>query len=288
MVQGAGAIAKFVPLRPNSERTSCSSEWKLDLTELEKNFNEKTKLLFLNNPNNPLGKVFSLEELTSITDLCKKYDVVVVADEVYEWMVYSDKRIIKVASLPGMWDRTITIGSAGKAFSATGWKLGWAIGPEHLIHSLQTVHQNCCFTCATPLQETVAISIETEIDRLESKDCYFNSISDELLEKRSFLKDLLSSVGFHPIIPEGGYFMMADFSSLPCDFQYDSKNEECKDFQFVKWLTKTKRIATIPPTAFYSPQHAYLGENFVRFCFIKKDSTLEEAASIMKTSFILK
>merc|ERR1711976_386945 len=125
-----------------------------------------------------------LEELEMIADLCKKHDVVAIADEVYEWLIYQDNKHIKIATLPGMWDRTVTIGSAGKTFSVTGWKLGWSIGPSHLLHALQTVHQNCCYTCPTPIQEAVAVGFETELKRLNSPECYYNELPAELLPKR--------------------------------------------------------------------------------------------------------
>lgn len=149
-----------------------SADWKLDPVELEKLFNEKTKMIILNTPHNPLGKVFDREELEMIANLCKKFDVLCVSDEVYEHMVFEPYEHIRICkflkkcwvlqsdsnyslisgTLPGMWERTITIGSAGKTFSVTGWKLGWAYGPQNLIKNLQIVHQNCVYTCATPIQ----------------------------------------------------------------------------------------------------------------------------------------
>ena len=283
MVTVAGGVPVYVPLRPVAcveGGVQSSASWKLDMDELSSKFSSKTKAIFLNNPNNPSGKVFNAEELEGIGELCKKHDVLVFADEVYEWLVYKPKSLVKMASLPGMWDRTITIGSAGKTFSVTGWKLGWAFGPQHLIHALQTVHQNCVYTCATNLQEAVAMGLELERGRMDHPDCYFHSLPADLEPKRDRMADMLTMVGMKPIIPEGGYFMLADFSGLNVD--YEDGTNDLKDYKFVRWLMKTKGVATIPPTAFYSEQHRHLAENLVRFCFVKHDATLDKAASIFQ------
>ncbi|XP_059739051.1 kynurenine--oxoglutarate transaminase 3 isoform X6 [Bos taurus] len=154
MVRMAGATPVFVPLRckPVDGKKCSSSDWTLDPQELASKFNSKTKAIILNTPHNPLGKVYTKEELQVIADLCIKYDTLCISDEVYEWLVYTGNKHFKIATFPGMWERTITIGSAGKTFSVTGWKLGWSIGPKHLIKHLQTVQQNTVYTCATPLQ----------------------------------------------------------------------------------------------------------------------------------------
>ena len=124
MIKSAGGIVRGIPLKPTKSGVISSDDWKLDEKEFEKLFNHKTKALILNTPHNPLGKVFTLAELTMIADLCKKHDVLVISDEVYEHMVFEPKSHIRINTLPDMWERTLTIGSAGKTFSATGWKLG--------------------------------------------------------------------------------------------------------------------------------------------------------------------
>lgn len=124
MITSAGGIVRGIPLKPTKSGVISSDDWKLDEKEFEKLFNHKTKILILNTPHNPLGKVFTLEELEMISEMCKKYDVLVISDEVYEHMVFEPKSHIRINTLPGMWERTLTIGSAGKTFSATGWKLG--------------------------------------------------------------------------------------------------------------------------------------------------------------------
>jgi len=182
-----------------------------------------------------------------------------------------------------MWDRTITIGSAGKTFSVTGWKIGWAIGPARLLKHLQAVHQNCTYTSSTPLQEAIAVGLELEMERLGTPACYFDDISQTLLPKRNRMFKFLQSAGMKPIMPDGGYFMLADYSTISGpydDAKYGTKDEP-KDYRFVRWLCKEKKLGGIPPTAFYSRPHKALAENYIRFCFFKKDETLADAEKII-------
>ena len=216
MVRLAGGIPRFIALAPKGQKTgqaTSSKDWSLDFEELSGMFNERTKAIIFNNPNNPLGKVFQLEEIQEIAQLCKKHDVLVISDDVYEHMVFDDNAMIRVATLPDMWERTITIGSAGKTFSVTGWKLGWALGPANLIHNCQVAHQNCIYACPTPIQEAVARAFETELARLEAPECYFKSISVDLQARRDMIVSILNEAGMAPVVPEGGYFIMADWSA---------------------------------------------------------------------------
>ncbi|XP_072430826.1 kynurenine--oxoglutarate transaminase 3-like isoform X1 [Chiloscyllium punctatum] len=285
MVKMAGGIPVFISLKPVQEKVdqgiSDSGDWKLDEEELSSKFNSRTKAIIINTPNNPLGKVFKMEELKMIADLCIKHDVLCISDEVYEWLVYNGHKHIKIGTLPGMWDRTITIGSAGKTFSVTGWKLGWSIGPAHLIKHLQTVQQNTIYTCNTPIQEAVAQGIWKEYGRLTDKDCYFLSLPRELEAKRNRLAKFLHAVRMKPIIPEGGYFMIVDISTLDVDLSKMEENEPY-DNLFVKWMIKNKKLAAIPVTSFVSDQSKCHFEKYIRFCFIKQDSTLNSAETILK------
>jgi kynurenine--oxoglutarate transaminase/cysteine-S-conjugate beta-lyase/glutamine--phenylpyruvate transaminase len=253
----------------------------MDAAEFESLFNEKTKMLILNTPHNPLGKVFNMEELTLIADMCKKWNVLVISDEVYEHMTFENNHI-RICTLPDMWERTLTIGSAGKTFSATGWKLGWTYGPRNLIKNMQLVHQNSVYTCATPLQEAAAIGFEHELSRFNSSESFFKSLAVELKGKRDFMATFLTESGFEPTIPEAGYFMIADWSHLANKVDLESETDEFMDYRFTKWMTKNISLQGIPPTAFYTKPHKKLGENFVRFCYIKKDETLQKAADILK------
>eukprot|EP00088_Acartia_fossae_P047136 TRINITY_DN5107_c0_g1_i4.p1 TRINITY_DN5107_c0_g1~~TRINITY_DN5107_c0_g1_i4.p1 ORF type:complete len:461 (-),score=97.48 TRINITY_DN5107_c0_g1_i4:383-1765(-) len=282
MVRLAGGTPKFISLKPTKTSGIISSgDWKLDPEELRQVFTSKTKAIIFNNPNNPLGKVFSRHEIDEICDLCRQHDVLMISDDVYEHMVFDEHKMIRVAELPGMWDRTITIGSAGKTFSVTGWKLGWAYGPEHLIKNCQVVHQNCVYACPTPIQEAVARAFELEMSRLDSPDCYFKSISVDLARKRDFISGMLENVGMKPVIPEGGYFIMADWSSLAPKIDLSSESDPQRDYRFVKWLSKNRKLQGIPPSAFFSTPHKYIGEDYIRFCFIKHDDSLKKAEEIL-------
>lgn len=219
-----------------------SSEWRLDEAELTSKFTDRTKAIIVNTPNNPIGKVFTEKELEFIGQLCIKWDVLCIMDEVYEWLVYEPYRHFRMgtklfqfillhfvkryvyctASLPHMWDRTITICSAGKTFSVTGWKLGWAYGPSHLMRNLCVAHQNALYTCVTPtqvnliyafssvkelrltdlivcvsLKEAVARGLEIELERLNTAESYFKSLPKLLESKRDYMAKFLVNFKFH-------------------------------------------------------------------------------------------
>lgn len=285
MVRTVKGVPVFIPLRPRKPAGGkmMSSDWVLDPDELASKFNSKTKAIIINTPHNPLGKVFTEKELTMIADLCKKWNVLCISDEVYEHLVYKPYKHIRIATFPGMWERTITIGSAGKTFSVTGWKIGWAYGPANLMRNLMVVHQNCVYTCATPLQEAVAIGFELELTRLGQPESYFQSLAQELEPKRDFMAKFLEDVGMIPTIPEGGYFMVADWTPLESKVNLNAEKDKYKDYRFTKWMTKNVKLQGIPPSVFYSEPHKHIGEDFVRYCFIKRDENLQEAARILKT-----
>uniref|UniRef100_A0A3Q4HDI1 Kynurenine--oxoglutarate transaminase 3 n=1 Tax=Neolamprologus brichardi TaxID=32507 RepID=A0A3Q4HDI1_NEOBR len=283
MVRMAGGKPVLIPLRLKSgKKTITSADWFLDPDELAGKFNSKTKAIIINTPNNPIGKVFTKDELQMIADLCIKHDTLCFSDEVYEWLVYRGHQHVKIATLPGMWDRTVTIGSAGKTFSVTGWKLGWSIGPEHLMKHLQTVMQNSLYTCPTPLQEAVAQGLLLNYEVMDQPECYFTSLADELEGKRDRLAAIVEEAGMTPIIPEGGYFMLVDVTALNQDLSHMDE-DEAYDYKFVKWMIKEKKLAAIPVTAFVGEESTKDFEKYIRLCFIKQDSTLDAARSILKS-----
>lgn len=280
-VKLAGGTPVYIPLRPKKESgVITSADFALDPVELSSKFNSKTKAIIVNTPNNPLGKVFKREELEIIADLCKKHNTIAIMDEVYEWMTYDGVEHIRMATLPGMWERTITIGSAGKTFSVTGWKTGWAYGPANLLAGPQVIHQHSVYTCTTPVQEAVARGFEIEIERFGTPECYFLSLPAELNEKRKKIAKMLSDAGINPIIPEGGYFIMADVREIMKKIDVGGDPNERNDYRFVKWLSRNRKLQGIPPSAFYE-ENKHIGENYIRFCFIKEDENLEKAASIL-------
>lgn len=283
MVKLAGGNCKFVPLRLNKQdsKSTTSADWKLDLVELESVISSKTRMLILNTPHNPIGKVFSRQELEQLSEICKKYDLLVLSDEVYEHLVI-DGEHVRIASLPGMWERTITVGSAGKTFSVTGWKLGWCYGPEKLIKYAQLYHQNCIYTCPTPIQEAVAESFEKEISLIGTPESYWGNLAKSLRLKRDMMVDFLKKANMDPTIPEGGYFLLANTSEISKKFDFSQEFGQTKDHKFVRWLSKNKKLQGIPPSAFYSLEHKNLAEDFIRLCYFKNDSTLKEAERLIQ------
>ncbi|KAM3910616.1 kynurenine--oxoglutarate transaminase 1-like isoform 2-T2 [Leptodactylus fuscus] len=285
MTLTAGGRCVFVSLRPKSAddgKPQSSSDWRLDPAELEAKINKNTKILVLNTPNNPLGKVFTKEELEEIANICVKYDLICISDEVYEWLVYDGNPHVRIASLPGMWERTITVGSAGKTFSATGWKVGWALGPDNLLKHLRTVHQNSVYHCATGAQEAVAQGFRKELERLGEPECYFVQLRDELQKKRDRLYHCLTEVGMKPVMSQGSYFMIADISRFKSQVPPPKDPNIPYDNYFAKWMMKHKQLAAIPVSAFYSAPHKKQFENYIRFCFVKEDATLKAAEKILQ------
>lgn len=289
IVEMAQGKTVYIPLRlknENSTAPTSSADWRLDFTELEAKISTKTKMLILNTPQNPIGKVYSKAELENIAALCIKHNILVVADEVYEQMYYDEAIHISIASLEGMWSRTITIGSAGKCFSCTGFKVGWAFGPTHLIKYVQLVHQTAIYTVATPLQEAIARALENEMHLLQqNQTSYWEELRLDLKAKRDQMAAILTKAKMNPILPQGGYFMIADFSSLARIFpEYKQKGRPDpvkllplnNDYLFARWLSRDKKLQGIPASAFYSDANKQLAENLIRFCFIKQSSTLDK------------
>jgi len=254
----AGAEARYVPLR-----TDADGAWRLDLQELRDACSPRTRLLVLNTPQNPTGKVFSAEELAGIADLCQERNLLVLCDEVYERIVFDGKAHLRLASLPGMWERTVTLGSAGKTFSVTGWKIGWAVAPPRLSLALVRIHQWIPFSVATPLQRAVAqVLVEAR------RSGYYDELTAMYQRKRDRLVQILRDAGLRPLVPEGTYFVIAEFDG---DFADDA--------DFCRHLTTERGVAAIPPGAFYSEEHRHLAARLARFCFCKEDETLVVAAA---------
>ena len=249
----AGASLRVVTLRP--------PDWSFDPQELRRAFGPRTRALLLNTPHNPTGKVFTQSELEQIASLCLEHDVVALSDEVYDRITYDDAEHVPLATVPGMWDRTLTINSTGKTFSMTGWKIGYAVGPAGLNAALRAVHQFVTFASATPLQDAMAAAMETA-DSLG----YYAELRTAYTRRRDRLRAALELSGF-PTLPIGGsYFLMADISGRGF----------ADDVAFCRYLTQEAGVAAVPPSAFYlDPSRAPL---LARFCFAKRDDTLNEAA----------
>ena len=247
-----GGIPKLVRLNP--------PDWSLPHNELDAAFSPRTKLLLLNSPMNPCGKVFTRAELNFIADLLEQYDAYAVCDEVYEHLVFAPATHIPLMTLPGMAARTLRIGSAGKTFSLTGWKIGYVSGPNDLVGVVAKAHQNLTFTSAPNLQRAVALGLAKPND-------YFTGLGSSLAAKRDLLAAGLACLGFGVLPADGSYFITADIS--PLGFAGD-------DMEFCRTITSQAKVAAIPLSAFYDrdgPDH------FVRFAFCKQDSVLNEALS---------
>uniref|UniRef100_A0AC11DUA5 Kynurenine aminotransferase 1 n=1 Tax=Ovis aries TaxID=9940 RepID=A0AC11DUA5_SHEEP len=252
-----------------------SSNWQLDPTELASKFTSRTKAFILNTPNNPLGKVFSREELELVASLCQQHDVVCITDEVYQWLVFDGFQHISIASLPGMWERTLTIGSAGKTFSVTGWKVGWVLGPDRLMKHLRTVHQNSIDQCATQCQAAVAQSFEREQLHFGQPSSYFVQFPQYIQRCRDHMIQSLQSVGLRPVIPQASYFLITDISDFKNKMpDLPGAADEPYDRRFVKWMIKNKGLMAIPVSTFVSVPHQKFFDHYIRFCFVKDESTL--------------
>lgn len=249
----AGGLPRFVPLRPPG--------FAFDPAELAAAFSHRTRLLILNTPHNPTGRVFSRAELQLIADLCQKWNVIVVSDEVYEHLVFDGVQHTRLAQLPGMAGRTLTVSSHGKTFSFTGWKIGWVLAPPDLTLAVRRAHQFITFASGTPFQAAAAVA-------LGLGDEYYQSLITTYQTKRDFLASVLRDTGFRVSLPQGTYFIMADFTALG----------HTDDVEFCQWLTRAIGVVAIPPTAFYSEEHQSLGRSWARFAFCKRAETLEQAA----------
>jgi len=238
-------------------------DWHFDEKELTRAFNNKTKAIILNTPNNPTGKVFSYEELQFIADLCLKWNVIAVTDEIYEHILYDGAKHISIASLPGMRDQTITINSISKTYSLTGWRVGWTIASPSLTAAIRKVHDFLTVGAPHPLQEAAATALR--IDR-----SYYQTLAKEYEERRDFLARVLDEAGFRIYRPHGAYYIMTDVKH----FGFSD------DVAFAFYLVEKFGVATVPGSSFYS--RSSLGATKVRFCFPKKRETLEQAVEKLR------
>ena len=252
----AGVSPRYIALR--------GENWSFDPDELAKAFNRRTRAIIVNTPNNPTGKVYSQEELGVIAGLCQKHHVIAITDEVYEHILYDGVSHTRLAMLPGMAERTVTISSLGKTFSVTGWKVGWAIGPESLVNAVNQAHQFITFAVAAPLQAAAATALGLPFSFFENLQATFQA-------KRDLMLDALQNAGFKVLKPQGSYFIMADWRDVAPSGVKD-------DRQFANWLTQEIGVACIPPSIFYQDHDKHLGKYLARFAVCKKDETLAAAA----------
>jgi len=258
------AKPRYVPLYQTE------NGWNFDRDELRNAFNERTKAIIICNPNNPTGKVFTKEELEFIADLCKEFDAICFTDEIYEHIIYNSKfkiqdsgldepKHISMAQIDGMRERTVVVNSLSKTYSVTGWRVGYCIAPPDITSAIRKVHDFLTVGAAHPLQiaGTYALSLP---------ESYYVELQKEYQRKRDFIVPVLQNAGFKCDAPDGAYYVMTDISG------FGFKN----DIEFTRFLIQEIGVAVVPGSSFY--HDASLGSQQVRFCFCKKDETLEAAA----------
>jgi N-succinyldiaminopimelate aminotransferase len=254
----AGGVARPVPLRPPP---TGSGPWIFDPAELRAVVTPRTKLLVLNTPHNPTGKVFTRDELAGLAALAQEADLLVLTDEVYEHLIFDDREHVSMATLPGMRERTLVVSSAGKTFNVTGWKVGWICGPGPLVTAVRTAKQFLTYVNAGPFQPAVAAG-------LRLPDTYFAGIARDLQYRRDVLVRGLQDAGLPVVSPEATYFATVDVRSLQPDGD---------GLAFCRSLPAWAGVVAVPTVVFYDPAHAHLGRHLVRFAFCKGDDVLAEA-----------
>ncbi len=246
----SGAIPRYVSLTP--------PDWTLPVDKLKQAFGPKTAMILINTPMNPAARVFSRQDLALIADLCISHDVICLCDEVYEHLLFDGRRHLPIATLPGMRERTLRIGSAGKIFSLTGWKVGWVEGPADLVSTVMKTHQYMTFTTPPNLQKAVAFG-------LGKSDDYYVNLRDVLEDKRDLLSDGLAAAGFDVLPCEGTYFVNTDIRPLG----FNGTGEE-----FCRMITQEAGVTAVPVSAFTQAGDV---DSLIRFCFSKRNDVLDSA-----------
>jgi aminotransferase len=239
-------------------------DWTFDEADLAAAFNERTRGIVINTPNNPTGKVFTREELDVIAGLCQRWGVVVFTDEIYEHILYDGAVHVPPGSVPGLEDRTVTISALSKTYSVTGWRVGWVVAPAPLSRGIRSVHDFLTVAAPAPLQEAgeTALALPEE---------YYRVMADEYLDRRDLWIDTLREVGFVVEPPKGAYYVMADIGAF--GFPDDTR--------FARHMVEDVGVAVVPGSSFFSRPED--GAHLVRFAFCKKLETLKEAGERLRT-----
>jgi len=257
----SGATPRYVTLHepdPSARPGSLRAGWSFDPDELAAVFNDKTKAIIINTPNNPTGKVFTRAELETIAALCRKWDVIAISDEIYEHIIYDGHRHMPIATIEGMADRTVTINGLSKTYSVTGWRVGWTISPPSLTGAIRKVHDFLTVGAPAPLQEAGAVA-------LGLPDDYYVKLAENYRQRRDVLLEILERHHFTVYKPYGAYYIMTDIRVFGF----------ADDVEFARYLVKDVGVAAVPGSSFYKT--AANGRTKLRFCFCKRDETLTEA-----------
>jgi len=278
----AGGRAVPVPLAVDEE----AHRWSLDVSKLEAAITPRTKLLVLNSPHNPTGKTFNDDEMQAIAAIVRKHpNLLVISDEVYKYTVYGDEPHVHFAALDGMFDRTVTLSSAGKTFSITGWQAGWCVGPERLIKPIQLLLPFVQFCAATPMQQALSQVLSLADEPYGGQPSYYAWLTHMYRQKREILAEGLQRAGLVPMEGQGGFFLVADTSALVVPDEYlqqttaASGPQMTRDWALCRWFAYEAGVIAIPASPFYSAENKHLAEKYVRFAFCKSDDTLREAAA---------
>jgi len=268
----AGGVVRPVPLRPGEG----AGRWGFDVDELRAAVTPRARLLLLNTPHNPTGKVFDRAELSAIAAVAMEAELLVLTDEVYEHLVFADAGVVgdageghghrSIATLPGMRERTLVVGSAGKTFNVTGWKIGWICGPPALVSAVRTAKQFLTYVNGGPFQPAVAAG-------LRLPDDYFAGVARDLEYRRDVLVAGLRDAGLPVISPQATYFATVDVRGVQPDGD---------GLAFCRSLPERAGVVAVPTVVFYDPAHAHLGRHLVRFAFCKRDEVLAEAVSRLR------
>ena len=259
-IEATGAGIRFVDLAP--------PEWRLDAAALEAAITPRTKLIVINTPHNPLGKVMARDELEIVAEVACRHDLIVVCDEVYEHLIFDGRPHVPLMTLPDMRERCIRIGSAGKTFSLTGFRIGYVTGPPALITGVMKAHQHLAYTSPGALQKAVAAG-------LDLGDDYYQRFRKDMQDKRDLMAGGLTRAGFDVLACEGTYFITVDIRSVGRD----------DDAAFCREITEHAKVAAVPISAFYHPQQKNAPCYYARFCFCKRPEILVEAADRLARYF---
>ena len=257
LVRRAGGVPRLVRLMP--------PDWRITAEAIEQAVTPRTRLVIFNNPHNPTSRLFGREELGILADACVRHDLIVLSDEVWEHIVFDGGAFIPLATLPDMAERTVKIGSAGKIFSLTGWKVGWIVAPPHLSEPIAKAHQFITFATAPNLQAAVAYGLGKE-------DSYFDGMRANFARARDEMAGLLRDAGFVPLAVEGTYFLSIDL---------DQSGIAADDVTFCERAVREAGVATIPVSAFYDADPA---TNVVRLCFAKQPETIGEGVERLRAA----
>jgi N-succinyldiaminopimelate aminotransferase len=264
----AGGVLRPVPLRPPAagEGGATPGAWTFDVAELRAAVTPRTKLLLLNTPHNPTGKVLDAAELAQVAAVAMEAELLVLTDEVYEHLVFTGSEHRSIATLPGMRDRTLVVSSAGKTFNTTGWKIGWICGPAPLVTAVRTAKQFLTYVNGGPFQPAVAAG-------LRLPDEYFAGVARDLEYRRDVLVQGLRDAGLPVISPEATYFATVDVRRVQPDGD---------GLAFCRSLPERAGVVAVPTVVFYDAAHAHLGRHLVRFAFCKRDEVLAEAVERLR------